>query len=75
MREAVVKIHTVEQIIEAVQSLKGPQLNRVRRKIEELEEARWQRGRQAAARCIAARRIKDTDIDEMVIRSRRESRH
>ena len=72
--KTVVTIRSVEQIIEAVQSLKGPQLDRVRRKIEELEEARWQRGRRAAARRMAARGIKDAEIDEMVIRSRRESR-
>jgi hypothetical protein len=65
---------TVQEIVEAAHQLRGDQLHRLRLKLEEIEEARWQRGREAAARRMAAKGITDDDIDEIVMRMRRESR-
>ena len=65
---------TVQEIVEAAHQLRGDQLHRLRLKLEEIEEARWQRGREAAAKRMASRGITDDDIDEIVMRMRRESR-
>lgn len=65
---------TVQEIVDAANQLRGDQLHRLRLKLEEIEEARWQRGREAAAKRMAARGITDDDIDEIVMRMRREGR-
>lgn len=65
---------TVEQIVAAAERLKPAELLRLRRKLDRLEERRWQTESTRVRDALAARKMTDKDIDRFVQRRRREKR-
>jgi hypothetical protein len=63
-----------QDLLEEVRRLRTPQREKLRKTLDELDEEKWQRGRNAAARRMAQKGITDEDIDQIVIRNRREGR-
>ena len=64
----------VEQIVEAVKRLSPGQFERLRKRLELLEQERWESERQRVGEEFRIRGITDADIDRAVVRRRREGR-
>lgn len=65
---------TVEEIVAAARKLNSAQFLRLRQKLDRLEKKIWEEEWTRATRELEEANITDEDIDQMVIRRRRESR-
>jgi hypothetical protein len=64
----------VDEIVAAARRLPAAQFQVLRRKLDRIEEALWCIEQSRAGASLDKRGIKDSDIDRMVMRRRRESR-
>lgn len=64
----------VDEIVAAAQSLSEADFTRLRRKLDRIEKARWQAELQATTKELRKAGIGDREIDQMIVRRRRESR-
>jgi hypothetical protein len=65
---------TIEEIVNAVRKLDAAGFVRLRRKLDRLEEKIWNAERKRATAKLKSAEATDDDIDQMVLRRRRESR-
>jgi len=65
---------TLDEIVSAVEHLKPAQFVKLRRRLDELEEQLWDAELAATSAELRQDGIDDRQIDQMVVRRRRESR-
>jgi hypothetical protein len=64
----------VEEIVAAVNALNEGEFACLRKKLDRIEQQRWEAGRRAASERLREAGIGDRKIDEIIMRRRRESR-
>ena len=67
-------MRTVERLFNAARRLSPAQLLQLRKKLERLEDQLWQAELKATSEALKERGLKDSDIDRMVMKRRREGR-
>jgi hypothetical protein len=65
---------TVDEIIAAAEKLRPEQFLRLRRRLDRLEQRLWKAESARAGRELRAAGVTDEDVDQMVMRRRREGR-
>jgi hypothetical protein len=65
---------SIQDLVDVASQLPDSQLRTLRKKLDELHISRWRREREAVAKQIAAKRITEQNIDDHILRRRRESR-
>jgi len=67
-------VHTIDQILKAAAKLGPEQLMRLREELDRLEVTQWEAELASTTAELKKKKITDKDLDQIVIRKRRESR-